>query len=212
MSEPVPVPGLPPMTFDEFLEWELAQEERYEFIDGVVYAMAGGSMPHNRVALNVAAQLWNAAGDGPCGVYQEGAKLRISGDLFYPDVMVVCEPDGEDERMAYRPCLLVEVLSPSSTRHDRVRKLAKYQTLSSLRAYLIVSQQYRHVERHWRESADAPWQREELTAADGSVPVPCPVEGVLPFALIYRGTTVPERPPLRRVREEPAEAFAPGTA
>lgn len=207
MSEPVPVPGLPPMTLDEFLEWELAQEDRYEFIDGVVYAMSGGSRPHNTIAVNVSSQLWNAAGDGPCGVYQEGAKLRIGEHLFYPDVMVVCEPGGEDDRMAYAPCLLVEVLSPSSTRHDRVTKLAKYQALPSLRAYLIVSQQYRHVERHWRDSADAPWQQEDLTPADGGVPVPCPVEGTLPFGLVYRRTTVPERPPLRRVREEPAEEF-----
>lgn len=102
MSEPVPVPGLPPMTFDEFLEWELAQDERYEFIDGVVYA-TGGSSPHNVVTLNVAAQLWIAAGDGPCRVYQEGEKLRIGDDLFYPDVMTVCEPDGDDRAPSAPP-------------------------------------------------------------------------------------------------------------
>lgn len=208
MSDATPVPGFSPTTFDEFLAWELQQEGRYEFVDGVVYAMSGGSRPHNIVALNVGAQLWNAAGEGPCHAYQQGQKLRIGGELFYPDVMVVCEPAGEDDRMAYRPCLLVEVLSKRSTRRDREKKLARYQSLPSLRAYLIVSQECRHVERHWRESADAPWQRADLTPADGGVPVPCPVEGALPFALIYRSTTVPDRPPLRRVKEEPAEEFA----
>lgn len=207
MSDATPVPDFSPTTFDEFLEWELRQEGRYEFVDGVVYAMSGGSRPHNIVSLNVGAQLWIAAGEGPCHVYQQGQKLRIGRDLFYPDVMAVCEPDGDDERMAYGPCLLVEVLSTSSTHRDREQKLARYKTLPSLRAYLIVSQQYRHVERHWRDGPDASWRREDLTPADGSVPVPCPVEGALPFALIYRGTAVPERPTLRRVREQPAEGF-----
>ncbi len=207
MSESVRVHGLPPMTIDEFLAWEMAQEDRFEFIDGVVYAMSGGSSPHNVVTLNVSATLWNAAGDGHCRVYQEGEKLRIDEEFFYPDVMVVCEPDGDDEYMAYHPCVLVEVLSPGTAHVDRGRKLAAYRTLPSLRAYLIVSQEYRHVERHWRDAADAPWQREDLTPADGSVPVPCPADGALPFALIYRGATVPERPPLRRVREEPAPEF-----
>ena len=208
MSDATPVPDLPPMTFDEFVRWEIRRRDRYEFVDGVVYAMSGGTRFHSRIALNVSAQLWIAAGDGPCAPYADNRKLRVGGDLFYPDAMVVCEPNGEDDRLALRPCLLVEVPSPSSVRRDREVKLSRYTTLPSLRAYLIVSQEYRHVERHWRESADAPWQREDLTAADGSVPVPCPVEGALPFSLIYRGTTVPDRPPLRRVREEPAEEFA----
>lgn len=154
MSEPLNEPRR--MTVDEYLAFEESVDERHEFIDGVVYARCGGSSPHNRMTLNVAALLWNAAGNGPCHVYQAGEKLRIGDDVFYPDVMVVCEPDGEDDRMAYAPCVLVEVLSPSTTRNDRAVKLAKYRTLPSLRAYLLVSQEYRHVERHWRESADAP--------------------------------------------------------
>lgn len=203
------MPEQPCMTFDEYLAFEESVEERHEFIDGVIHAMSGGSSPHNRIALNVAASLWNAAGDGPCRVYQEGEKLRIGDDVFYPDAMIVCDPAGDDERMAYAPCLLVEVLSPSTTRHERVRKLAKYQQLPSLRAYLVVSQEQRLVERHWRESADAPWQREEITAAYGCVPVPCPVAGLLAFDGIYRGMIVPDRPPLRRVREDAAdEPFA----
>jgi len=65
-----------------------------------------------------------------------------------------------------------------------------------------VSQDYRHVERHWRESADAPWQRAEIAGADGRVPVPCPTPGALAFDQIYRTVALPERPPLRRVRED----------
>ena len=208
MSEGVRVHGLPPMTIDEFLNWEVAQEDRFEFIDGVVYAMSGGSLLHNTIVGNVFAHLWGGAGVGPCRVYQEAAKLSGQKNIFYPDVIVVCRSDGADEYIVYRPCLLVEVLSRSTTHVDRGRKLAVYQSLPSLRAYLIVRQDYQYVERHWRESADAPWQRQDLTPADGGVPVPCPIEGALPFPLIYRGTTVPERSPLRRVKEEPAEEFA----
>ena len=204
MSDPEFVPRR--MTFDEYLRFEMASDERHEFIDGVVYGMTGAALPHNRLALNVAARLLTGAGDGPCHVYMEGAKLRVGDDVFYPDVMVVCDRTGEDDAMAYAPCLLVEVLSPSTARRDRTTKRTKYQAIPSLRAYVVVSRQGRHVERHWRDAADTAWQSEEI-ADRGDVVIPCPVSTVLTLDEIYRGVDVGP-PPLRRVRESPLPTSA----
>lgn len=165
MSEPDFVPRR--MTFDEYLRFEMASDERHEFIDGVVYGMTGAALPHSRIAGNIYARLWAAAGDGPCHLYVEGAKLRVGDDVFYPDVMTVCDPAGEDDAMAYAPCLLTEVLSSSTARRDRTPKLTKYRAIPSLRAYLVVSRHARHVERHWRDAAAAPWQREAPVSTPG---------------------------------------------
>jgi Putative restriction endonuclease len=80
---------------DEYVAFELAADTKHEFVDGVVRAMTGASIRHNRVALNLAVALRGAAGDGPCEVSIEGVRLRINAKRhYYPDVMVCCdEPD-----------------------------------------------------------------------------------------------------------------------
>jgi Uma2 family endonuclease len=112
--------------------------------------------------------------------------------------------------MAYAPCLLVEVLSRSTGIKDRTLKLAAYTSLPSLRAYWIVSQTWRSVERHWR-GADGVWRTDAVAGDDGALDVPCPARGALTLDEIYEGLDLPRTPPggppLRRVRE-PAPEFA----
>lgn len=201
-----PAPGTRPMTVEEFLRFDARQRWRHEFVDGYPYALAGASGGHNRIAGNIFATLWQRAGDGPCRVYQEAMKLRVRSDVYYPDVMVVCDPGGDDERMAHAPCLLAEVLSPATERTDRSQKLSVYRGIASLQAYLIVSREARHVRRHWRDAAGE-WQREELFDV-GEIPLPCPAPGgVLTLDAIYRGIAFPAPGRVRRVREgEPAGA------
>ncbi len=195
------------VSVDEYLAFERRHPARHEYVDGYVYAMTGAPPPHNRIVGNIFARLWSLAGEGPCHVYVEAAKLRVGDDFYYPDVMVVCDAAGGDEEFAYAPCVLVEVLSPSTARVDRSQKLERYRTLRSLRAYLIVSRRGRHVVRHWREAADAPWQQADY-AGRGEIPLPCPVPDVLTLDQIYRGIAFGPR--LRRVRERPP-ATSPAT-
>jgi Uma2 family endonuclease len=202
------------MTFEEFLRFDERQRRRHEFVDGFAYALAGATTGHNLIAGNIQFALRLAAGGGVCRIYQEGVKLRVRDDVYYPDVMVVGAPGGDDERMAYAPCLLVEVLSPSTARNDRSQKLNAYRAIASLQSYLVVSRAARHVTWHWRDPAGE-WQREELFG-EGEIPLPCPAPGgVLTLDAIYRGIDFPTPPTGRpkRVKEErvPAGA-APGDA
>jgi Uma2 family endonuclease len=115
----------------------------------------------------------------------EAVKLRAASDLiYYPDVMVACEPD-DDPLIENVPCLVVEVLSPRTETIDRREKLLAYRQIPSLRAYLIVSQEGRWVERHFRDKSGE-WKRSDLLE-EGRITVPCPPGAQLTLDDIYRG-------------------------
>nr|MBA3793598.1 Uma2 family endonuclease [Rubrobacter sp.] len=98
---------------------------RHEYVAGEVYAMTGASRRHNRIAGNVYRRLADAAAGGPCRVYMETVKLRK--DIFYyPEVMVACGSEPENPYYEDAPCLVVEVVSPSTESTDRREKLAAY--------------------------------------------------------------------------------------
>jgi Uma2 family endonuclease len=124
----------------EYLALETTAERRHEYVAGVAYAMAGAGERHNRIALNVAVQLRAAARGTPCGVYVSDMKVRIPGGpvYYYPDVVVSCEPASADSVFKEAPCLIVEVLSSSTTATDTREKLQAYQGIPSLRYYLLV--------------------------------------------------------------------------
>jgi Uma2 family endonuclease len=195
----------PPLTVAEFLRFEAHAEERHELLGGRIHAMTGATTRHNRIAGNISFRLRVLADGGTCRVYHEGVQLRLSGAVLYPDVMVVCAPDGDDEEAVTAPCLVVEVLSPSTGYRDRGDKLELYRDLPSVQAYLIVEQERRAVTRHWRD-ADGRWQTATL-AETGAVPLPCPApDGVLTLDDVYRGLPLHEAPPgLRRIHERVAD-------
>ena len=194
----------PPLTVAEFLRFEAYAEERHEFFGGRIHAMTGATTRHNRIAGNVYVRLRTLADGGGCRVYMEGVQLRLPGAVLYPDVMVVCAPDGDDERAAVAPCLLVEVLSPSTAHHDQGSKLEIYRALPSVQAYLIVEQERPAVTRHWRDATDR-WQSEMLVGS-GAVALPCPAPGgVLTLDDVYRGLSFDTPPALRRIHERVAD-------
>lgn len=130
----------PLMTAAEYLEWERNQEIRYEFWDGVVVAMAGGTRTHNRVCLNAARLLDEALADRGCEVYMADVKVQVAPGqkYFYPDVVVTCSEQDRDELMVNCPCLIVEVLSDSTEAVDRGAKFQVYRRFTTLQEYVLV--------------------------------------------------------------------------
>ncbi|MBX3249589.1 MAG: Uma2 family endonuclease [Myxococcales bacterium] len=145
-------------TFREYLEVEAASPIRHEFLDGVVYAMAGGSPEHAGIAANLIRLLGNALETRPCRVFTADLRIRCleSGLATYPDLSVVCgrvQLDPEDARghTAVNPVLLVEVLSPSTEAYDRGDKLAHYKRIPSVREVALVAHDDRRVDL-WRRT------------------------------------------------------------
>lgn len=152
-----------PMTPQEYLAWEEQQPIKYEYFDGKVYAMTGGSLGHNSIALNIASALKNHLRSKGCKVFMADAKVGISeGGLFhYPDVVVTCEKRDLDARqIVYHPCLIIEVLSPGTAHLDQGRKFRNYRRIDTLIEYVLIEAETMNVD-CYRLNEKGKW---ELTA------------------------------------------------
>lgn len=125
-----------------FLEWEAGQEERYELDAGEPRLMTGGSQAHALIASRLLALLWQRLEGRSCWPY--GSDLRVpipaTGNCRYPDVTIDCGAFDPAAQEASGPTVIFEVLSPSTAWFDQSRKLRDYESLPSLRQYVLVSQ------------------------------------------------------------------------
>ncbi len=147
------------MTHEEYVALERTAFEKHEYVNGRVYAMAGGSPEHARLAAAISAELRAALRGRPCAAFTSDLRVRIlaTGRSTYPDVSVVCgqfERAPGDEDAVTNPTLLVEVLSDSTEHDDRGEEWAHYQRVPTLREYVLVSQHARRVEVFSRDEAD----------------------------------------------------------
>jgi Uma2 family endonuclease len=147
----------------EYLEAEKDSPVRHEYVDGQIFAMAGASDRHNRIAGTFYNRLDDHLGDGPCEPFISDMKVWVSETVYYyPDVVVACDGPGADEYYRQQPRLIIEVSSPSTERIDRSEKLLAYKQVKSLKEYVIVSQGRVHVEVFRRGRGDR-WSWEMLT-------------------------------------------------
>jgi Uma2 family endonuclease len=170
-------------SLDEYLEYELAHDEKFEYADGAIVAMAGASPAHNIVAANTVAAL-HARFAGRCLVM--GADQRVAtadGLRTYPDALVVCGPmelsQYKGTATLHNPCLLVEVLSPSTRDYDLGEKLERYQTIPALTDVLLIETDRRDV-RHVRRTLEG-WETRRFTGEQDVIElvgVSVPVEAV----------------------------------
>lgn len=175
------------ITEQDYLEGEKTAEFRHEYVDGQVYAMAGTSIRHNDIALNIAFALRAATRGTPCKVNASDVKVRAqrSKAYYYPDVIVGCQRDEADEYYLEKPCLIVEVTSKSTEWKDFTEKLVAYQKLASLQVYLIVAQDQPQVTLFYRD-AEGAWDVARFDSLEQTITLPCP-EATLTLADIYEG-------------------------
>lgn len=157
-------------TVEEYLALERASEERHEYLDGQIYAMAGESPQHGDICTNLVGMLYAQLRGSPCRVWSKDTKVRSGPDprprqtkegLFsYPDLVVVCgEPQFHDEHrdVVLNPVVIIEVLSESTETFDRGEKFLRYQTWNpTLTDYLLVSQSSPIIE-HYTRQPDGGW-------------------------------------------------------
>lgn len=176
-----------------YLALEASRGERLELVDGWVYAMAGGSPRHARLAMRVGRLLGNQLERSPCEPYSSDLKIHIgrAKRTTYADVVIVCgEPraSADDDNAITNPTVIVEVLSPSTASEDRGEKWSDYRRLPSLRHYVLVSQDERLVEVYSRDGLR--WAYEDardrgaitLDAIDARLDVAELYAGILPTA------------------------------
>jgi Uma2 family endonuclease len=175
----------PCISIEDYLAYEKDGQIRHEYVDGYIYAMTGASATHNRIALNCASGLLERAGDQGCEVFISDMKLSITvwNCFYYPDVMICCDKQDDDDYSRQNPCLIVEVLSPSTVGIDRREKLKAYQQLPSLLDYVLIDQEQQMIEVYRRREDH--WIKEELTS-DDELYIQC-VDEHLPVSQLYTG-------------------------
>ncbi|HWS82626.1 MAG TPA: Uma2 family endonuclease [Ktedonobacteraceae bacterium] len=189
------------MTVKDFLALDRENlDQRYEFIDGEMVAMAGGSTNHTIIATNIASLLHLHLRKNPCTVLTEGT-LKIEDECYLPDIMVTCNEQDLTENKTYieHPKLVIEVLSPSTENYNRRDKLFVYTQCFSIQEYILVNWDYKVIQKMTRKDTQNldhfqwidQWYGEnesvELTTIDLSIPV----------TDIYEKVTLPPFKPFR---------------
>lgn len=155
-----------------YLEFERASDEKHEYLDGEIYAMAGATENHLLVSGNAYASLHTQVRKRPCKVYQSDMRVRVTPtSYFYPDVVVVCgKPQFEDNRFdtLLNPTFLIEVLSKSTERFDRGKKSQRYRLLPSLQGYAFIAQDSYRIEYYARQS-EGLWLFTEAIGLDATI-------------------------------------------
>jgi Uma2 family endonuclease len=155
----------------EYLEAESKSEVRHEYLGGQVFARAGGSKAHNIITLNIASRLRSLLRGNACDVFMSDMKVRLKAAnqnktiFYYPDVLITCNPEDRDKYFVNYPCVIFEVLSPSTEASDRREKLVNYQTIASLQEYILVSQDKIKLE-VYRQDLQGDWTMEVLGSKD----------------------------------------------
>ncbi len=184
------VPGYPMphlFTVKEYLAFENASEFKHEFIDGVIYDMTGGTFNHSRIKVRMTFALESQLLGSDYTVCNSDMRVEISeGRHVYPDLSVVHgQPQlKDDDTTLLNPILAVEVLSPTTADYDRSTKLRYYQSLPSLRGYLIVEQYDVQVDAYIR--ANDNWLHQAYSEIADVIPLDM-INCELPLAEIYRG-------------------------
>ena len=159
------------MSEAEYLAWEAEQEERNEFYDGEIVAMAGAKPDHNRIVHNFSVAIDNALGERPCETFLNEQRVRAAQDYsyLYPDVVVTCGGSVFDERgNLLNPLVVFEILSPSTESRDRRVKRELYQSIPSLQEYVLVSQEQALVEVYRRQESGV-WEESVVVGLGASL-------------------------------------------
>lgn len=177
------------MTVAEFFAWQAQQEHNYELVDGIpvlpVKSMTGASDRHDRVTVNAIGSLFAQLRGSQCRV-STSDKSVLTGvrTTRRPDLSVECGSPSLDSMATDRPTVVIEVLSPSTMRYDRIKKLSEYQTTDGIDVILLVDTQRPRVMVYRRGALQ--WSVDEVAGLDGIVALP-EVNAQLALAELYDG-------------------------
>ncbi|MEM6782865.1 MAG: Uma2 family endonuclease [Bacteroidota bacterium] len=181
------------MTPEEYFAWEETQVEKHEYVHGEVFPRSGGTSSHATIALNLALALLPTLRSNGCVGYNSDLRVQIHDERYtYPDFSAVCDPP--EFKTARRttllnPTLIVEVLSSSTSAYDRGGKFEAYRQIASLREYVLIAQDRRHIELFRKEPAGGDgadrWVLYDV-AGDGTLTL-ASVGAEVPLAALYEG-------------------------
>ena len=179
------------ISIDDYLARELISDVKHDYIDGAVFAMAGGKVRHNRIASNVLIALGTQLNGKPCQPFNSDMKIRIRMPehtrFYYPDVSVICRSNQDDDTFQDNPVVIIEVISDSTRRIDQGEKRDAYLSIPTLGAYVLIEQGAAAAVVYQRRTSG--FEREVYEGCDASIPLP-EIEVRLSLAEIYNGVRI----------------------
>lgn len=177
------------ITPERYLEFERESTHKHEYLWGQMIVRGSGDTCHSLVSTNTLASLGSRLRGSGCQVFNNDLRVSVRWDglITYPDVFVVCgEPEYADtKRDTVTPRLVVEVLSPSTERHDRGEKLGLYKSCESVSEYLLIDPNPVEIEHGWRDTQGS-WTAETIRAREAVLKLRS-VSAKLPVSEIYEG-------------------------
>ncbi|MBE7212169.1 MAG: Uma2 family endonuclease [Gluconacetobacter diazotrophicus] len=176
------------MGWEACLAWEADQPERYELVDGEVYAMTGGTLAHDTIANSLRAELRERLRGGSCRPHGPDLKVKAGANGRYPDALIDCGPWMPEAVVAQEPVVVFAVLSRSTAWVDQSLKLRDYDAMPGVRSYVLVSQDEPRVLVHRRDGNGRLSSAAMLLVEGLDAVVELPEPGIsLPLAGIYEG-------------------------
>jgi Uma2 family endonuclease len=188
------------MTIEEFLSWQTDQEDRFEFVDGQPVAMAGAKLRHDRMTVNALSEIRRQlrASGSPCDAFTADIGiLTPSGNMRRPKVSVLCPPFDEESQVSDRPRLVVEVLSESTSRIDRLVKLDEYKAIETM-DYIVIADPSRVDVGLWFRNAARIWRTATFQETEAVLDLPA-LGLAISLASLYERVSLPPRPRPRLV-------------
>jgi Uma2 family endonuclease len=185
-------PAIKPMTLDEFLRWDDGTETHYELVGGFPVAMAPPAEVHRALAVRLVTRIDGALSSRrPCNAQIEAGVIRPdrADTYFEADIAASCAPIEVGRQAIKDPFLIVEILSPSTERHDRRIKLPAYRRIETVQEILLVASDERYAELHRR--AGAQWLTEILRGGESRLTL-ASVGVEIPMSELYDGIAFDE--------------------
>ncbi|MFN7261915.1 MAG: Uma2 family endonuclease [Cyclobacteriaceae bacterium] len=191
VREPIVAYNKKHLTIEEYLDFEESSEEKHEYFQGEVFAMAGAGDPHNEIFSNLFLELGNQLKGKGCRPYGSDKRLHIpENTLFtYPDISIYCgekKKFEKNENTSLMPTVLIEILSPSTKNYDRGGKFKLYRDIPSLKEYVLVDSESISVE-IFRLNSVNHWELEEYKSIEQSLLIEA-LNVALPLRDIYEHT------------------------
>lgn len=151
---------------EEYLAWESEQDSKYEYENGKIIAMTGGTIPHSQIPANLSSLLIPHLRGKGCKVSVSDAKVSIrSGKYYYPDVFVSCDTRDRFSRdFLQYPILIAEVLSPTTEARDRGVKQQNYMAIDTLQTYILITPERPRIEIYQKRD-DYAWEYQSIAIA-----------------------------------------------
>lgn len=169
-----------------------SKDTRYEYLEGELRMLAGGSPDHSIIIANLTAAIKGPLKGSQCRVYNSDVQLKLSEKRYvFPDITISCdERDRNQKEMIHYPRVVIEVLSPTTEATDRGKKAAYYRACPSVQEYVMVDSEEVFIEVHRRE--EERWTINTFESGDTvtleSLGIQFPIEDA------YEGTSLTDEP------------------